>query len=272
MDYKLGVQMVDITPQEAKEMLEGCNIGNRKIKKYTVDQYAYEMKAGEWKQNGESIVFSDRGVLKDGQHRLLAVVKSGVTLKNQVVAVVKDEQANYYDNGVARTLNDVLHFAGYDEPYMRNLAIQGTINMGVKRKLKCTKPPKSLTIEQMIKHKEAGMFIYDNILKRDAKLLAGVKKSGLLLTVLNAYECGVAHDTLCRFCNVLVTGISTVPEDVMLIRFRDYLKDVSYGRGGTRSQEDDYYRSQKILHYYEQGKILHKYVETKEEFYEFKML
>lgn len=43
------------------------------------------MKTGRWVLNGETICFDSNGVLRDGHHRLLAIIESGVTIEVLVV-------------------------------------------------------------------------------------------------------------------------------------------------------------------------------------------
>ena len=44
-----------------------------------------EMQDGKWRLNGKTICFDSTGRLLNGQHRLSAVVRSGVTLTTVVV-------------------------------------------------------------------------------------------------------------------------------------------------------------------------------------------
>jgi hypothetical protein len=75
---------MEITPEVAAEMLK-FNTMNRPLSKVWVNQLAGRMERDEWKYNAETITFADDGTLLDGQHRLSAVVKSGVTIKALVV-------------------------------------------------------------------------------------------------------------------------------------------------------------------------------------------
>ena len=59
------------------------------------------MKAGKWCLNGEAIEFDTNGKLKNGQHRLRAVIKSGVAIDCVVVRGV-DPDIVLYDNGLKR--------------------------------------------------------------------------------------------------------------------------------------------------------------------------
>jgi hypothetical protein len=112
-------EIVDVTPGLAKEWLDH-NTHNRNIREQVVDGYAVDMAAGHWPENGQSIKFSVTGVLLDGQHRLAAIVKSGVTLRMLVVRNLPDETQMTMDTGAKRTFADVLRLNG--ESYVVPLA------------------------------------------------------------------------------------------------------------------------------------------------------
>lgn len=66
-----------VTPKYAEELLK-MNTDNRKVRQTKVDSLAESMKKGEWELSNDAIVISEGNVLLNGQHRLLAVIKSGV--------------------------------------------------------------------------------------------------------------------------------------------------------------------------------------------------
>ena len=71
-------EVVLITPAMAQELLL-MNTFNRPLSAAKVAKYAALMKAGAWAYNGEgSISISRTGKLLNGQHRLHAIVNSGV--------------------------------------------------------------------------------------------------------------------------------------------------------------------------------------------------
>lgn len=76
-------QTVLVDPKKAELWLKK-NTKNRKVSNRHVSQLANEMKEGKWLLNGQAIAFSKDGVLLDGQHRLLAVIMSGVTVEMTV--------------------------------------------------------------------------------------------------------------------------------------------------------------------------------------------
>lgn len=99
-----------ISPAKAKEWLQ-FNIGNRLVTKATVDFYAKQMAEGKWRLTGENIKFAKSGRLIDGQHRLLAVIKSGVTIENGIVRNLDEDIIYYIDQGRMRTPKDVFRFS-----------------------------------------------------------------------------------------------------------------------------------------------------------------
>lgn len=85
---------------------------NRKISERLVDEYAEEMKNGNWMLNGETIVFDEKGHLVNGQHRLSAVVKSGAFVQFVVVRGVIEESLLTFDSGKKRTTADTFNIDG----------------------------------------------------------------------------------------------------------------------------------------------------------------
>lgn len=105
------VETLDVTPELAHEWL-GWNTHNRNLRRRTVDAYAADMTNGDWLWNGESIKFADDGTLLDGQHRLAAVVQSGVTVGMLVVRGLPSDAQDTVDSGIIRKFADVLHLRG----------------------------------------------------------------------------------------------------------------------------------------------------------------
>lgn len=105
------VKIETITPQKAEEYL-GKNIKNRSIKEQKVEQYARALKAGDWKLNGEAIKFDDKGELRDGQHRLVAILESGKEMTTFVVRGVSADSQETMDQGASRSINDTFKLRG----------------------------------------------------------------------------------------------------------------------------------------------------------------
>jgi len=80
----------NITPDIAEEMLLN-NTGNRALNLRHVDRLAKEIKAGRYKINGDMIRLSKNGRVLDGQHRLNAVIKSGIPIQSWVMEDMSDD-------------------------------------------------------------------------------------------------------------------------------------------------------------------------------------
>ena len=109
-----GYEVERITPKRAAELLS-LNLKNRNIRRTVVDRYAKDMTAGRWKFDGSPIRISVEGVLIDGQHRLTAIIESGVTLPMMVIYDLPTEVRDSIDTGAVRSAADVLHFNGFPD-------------------------------------------------------------------------------------------------------------------------------------------------------------
>lgn len=65
-----------------------------------------------WKMNGEAIKFSNTGRLLDGQHRLLACVESGCSVRTLVIRGLPEDTQETMDAGKSRTMANVLELKG----------------------------------------------------------------------------------------------------------------------------------------------------------------
>ncbi|MBU0958563.1 MAG: hypothetical protein KKB31_01330 [Nanoarchaeota archaeon] len=79
------VHWVDVTPTLAERWLNNKNIHNRLIRERLVEQYALDMKRGNWGKTHQAIAFDENGDLIDGQHRLAAIMRSGKTINFLIV-------------------------------------------------------------------------------------------------------------------------------------------------------------------------------------------
>ncbi len=115
----LTVELVRITPQIAKNYLR-YSVKNRKISIKNLQFLKNEMENDRFLENGEAIIFDINGDLKDGNHRLKAIVKSGKSYFIPIVRGVQTSCMPTYDTGKNRSAADVLSLNGFK--YCTNIA------------------------------------------------------------------------------------------------------------------------------------------------------
>ena len=108
----ISVSLVYITPEIAQHYL-GFNTQNRKESEGSISFLTQQMNKGLFVENGESIVFDKNMKLTDGQHRLMAIIKSGKSYHIPVVKGVAEKSMATYDTGKNRKASDVLSINGF---------------------------------------------------------------------------------------------------------------------------------------------------------------
>jgi hypothetical protein len=101
-----------VTPEHAKSLLER-NIKNRPLSKRRVRDLGNAMLKGEWRFTDESIKLDLEGRLLDGQHRLSAIVLTGIAQWTRVTRGLDTNAFEVLDRCKRRTPADVLAIHGY---------------------------------------------------------------------------------------------------------------------------------------------------------------
>ena len=125
-----GTHTIKVDPRLANSWLL-LNQNNRPLSESHVQEYVARMKNGEWVLNGQCIIFSNTGVLLDGQHRLAAVVNSGLTIPFDVRFGINEETFATIDDGKKRTPADV--FSIESIPNYANAAAVVNLVIGMER-------------------------------------------------------------------------------------------------------------------------------------------
>src|SRR5207248_3219207 len=80
----LASRVVQVTPEMAAKWLETTG-PNRPVHQATVERLAADMSNAAWYLNGDRIRFDENDALRDGRHRLSAVVLSGQTVPMEIL-------------------------------------------------------------------------------------------------------------------------------------------------------------------------------------------
>lgn len=101
-----------VEPEQAEKWL-AANIANRTVRPARVKEYATAMSEGRWLYTADPIRFDEDGKLIDGQHRLMAVVRSGQPVEMHVVRGLARNAQDAVDTGAIRTASDALKVRGF---------------------------------------------------------------------------------------------------------------------------------------------------------------
>jgi hypothetical protein len=107
----MNANLMTITPEWAQNTLNEKNSGNRPMNKQHVNALAKEMARGKWKVNGDTICLNGERLI-DGQHRLAAVVLSGMTIQSFVIDGLSSDVFDTKDVGKRRSAGDTLGVRG----------------------------------------------------------------------------------------------------------------------------------------------------------------
>lgn len=215
---KIETKQVTVTPEMAKNWLAKFNKRNRHVRDSAVDNYADDMKSGNWKFTHQGIAFYADGCLADGQHRLMAVVKANVPVKFLVTNGLPKETGAMLDQHARRQLHDAMVIGGLADWSNRNIvAICRFLmsDMGAMTK------PRSVS--------EISAFLnkYKDVLQQVDRLVISKKRhvthSGILACYVCALLAGEPVEKIKRFAEIMFSGESIGPTENAPIRLREYL-------------------------------------------------
>ena len=151
------VKTMTITPKVAAEIVDTLNTHNRSYNHRQVDTFAMAMRGGRWEHTHQGIAFRRDGTLADGQHRLLAQVKAGVSITYEVTLGLSDGEVASLDLGTRRRVADIYEIrsgAGKDPIASRKAAIASIMINGVENATKGQQIDRIVTVLFLEAHEE----------------------------------------------------------------------------------------------------------------------
>jgi len=219
-----------ITPTDAQAALD-WRMSNRAPRKRHVERLSRDMATGNWQMNGAPIVFDDTGKLIDGQHRLLACVKSGAPFNTAVLSGVRgDVVCPTIDTGKARHFGDALKMRGMTR-YVNETASAVRHLMAVHKN--CT-----ISALRDISHSELSQFLEDSIdgvRLRDAVEAAAPAKLYAPTAPLAAifYASDAPPSEKAEFCESIATG-SGLCQGSPVLTYREWVMKARVKRATIR--------------------------------------
>jgi len=246
MEYDMQhwqVEEVYMTPELAQKYLE-TNVNNRKIKKQKVHEYARDMENGNWDIAGDGayVTISDEG-LKNAQHRLNAIIKSGCSVPMLIIKPINREP-RIIDRVAVRTLKDTIDMNGGIEGNAANSSVLGIINFMWANVFDFPNSDKPSAFEAMEYYREHYETLCDTIRICDHRPARGMKgylaNAGCKSAVYCALRSGVPYEVLDKFSKVVNTGIYEDKKELSAVVLRNMI--ISYDGTKTKSEGGDAYR------------------------------
>lgn len=220
MPIQLSLMM--ITPTIAAELLSK-NVNNRPIRKAIVNSYAKQMSQGRWKMTHQGIAFDDNGNLLDGQHRLHAIIQSGVSVLMTVASGVDPSSRIAMDDHARRTLSDSLTIERHEPITSIDIAIiRVVLENGTPKRDWSSRPSKQDIVDVIDRFRPAIAFSTTH--RGTAQHVAGIAVSPVLGAIALAWFYVEDIDRLEQFCVFLFKPAQTHgPGDRSAILLREFL-------------------------------------------------
>lgn len=197
----LFTEVVSISPEIAERLLER-NDCNRSTNERQIAAIAKDIANGLWQVNGETIIVSRDGQLNDGQNRLYAVIRAGITIETCVAFGASRESRFTVDMGRQRRAADFLQM--HNVKYSHNVAaivkqhqlyLHGIYRQGGSGQF--------LTKQELLRAYEARAKEYDRATERAARgkqlKSYGASPIGaayMILHAVNPLECNLFFDRI----------------------------------------------------------------------------
>lgn len=118
--------IVNMTPELAAELL-AKNPHNRPLSKPYVRELRRELEEGRWKTTHQGVAVDEDGNVLDGQHRLTAIVESGITVEMLLAEGVARDAFGAIDQHRKRTGGQILAMSGVSRDAPRMIAMARAI-------------------------------------------------------------------------------------------------------------------------------------------------
>lgn len=249
---EITMRRVCVSPDLAAEWLKR-NPKNRRMRDTRVRKFARDMANGDWMETHQAIAFNCDGTLRDGQHRLAAIVESQTPQTFWVAENLGEQAVLHIDTHAPRSDADAFAIAGRPVT-KRTVAVAKQVWTG----------PRSLGGNRFIltrvellnfidKHAEALAFV------EHLPTARGVCNAAILGAIARAYY-HVNREVLERFARVLIKGPQEdhQPRDVTALRLRDVAITVAGGASGGAVKAELYRKTQTAIAAFAEGRALSK--------------
>jgi hypothetical protein len=243
-------EVIKITPSLAEHFLSK-NILNRNISHALVNKYATDMESGNWEITHQGIAFYEDDTVADGQHRLLAIIKSRTTVSMMVTYGLKKESSLGIDIHRPRSIVDGIKIGGFSDWIdFKHIALINTI--ANRKRLTSVE-----TISWLKKLEQSVKFATTHLSSK-RYLTNASSQAGVALAHYNKVD----EALLSHFCKVFLNGVAESKFDTSIIKLRDeFLNNPSQSHG---VKMEKFYKTQRAIIAVANGEVLTRLITPKE--------
>ena len=244
-----------ITKEIALKLLQK-NSHNRPLSKNHLLHICDQLRKGQWKLNGDAIRYNDE-MLIDGQHRLTAVVETGIPMQTLVIEGLDSGVFDTIDTGKNRSNKDTLALVGEIDAMHLSSALLLVNNCNNKF---ARQHVTNIGIQELLRE-HAGIresMHYGNKCKYVIPKSVG---TGLHYLFSQKHGAQLAD----RFFEQLSTGVGLVKRSPILT-LRDKLMGIKQRQGFKIDQKKIAWYTIKAINMFVEGRLASKIIITSDEF------
>lgn len=238
----MRMEQILVTPELAMKWLDK-NESNRPIKQSVIERYSHDLRAGRWGLTHQGIAFKKSGALGDGQHRLWAIVETGIPVLMNVFWDVPDDSFEFVDAGIVRTARDIYHFK---HPGAETRVLEWGIS---RRMLFGTRWRASTSRAELVAFYEQYRDIITFVVREvmHGRVVRRITSASVMAPMCRALIAGEDPERIREFGEALINGTTTSPEDSAVVILRNWLL-LGYRRQiGISADLETYLKTQKAL-------------------------
>lgn len=231
----MKTELIKINPAMAEYYLSK-NYVNRTISYHRVDEYANAMDQNGWLLNHQGLAFYEDGSLADGQHRLLAIIKSKKTVQMMVTFGLKKPAAASIDVGRKRSMSDGIRIGELSD-WIGKRHISLMIQIADPKRLNTQE-----TVNWLEGMRESAIFAVDSFASNKKALVNATLHAAMALAHFYNPD---KEEKLRRFADVYMQGLVTNKNELSAIKLRDEFMTNTNNGGAYR--RDKFLKAQRAL-------------------------
>jgi hypothetical protein len=231
-----------ITPKKATQYLNQNN-SNRKLRDGVAERYANDMVNGNWTVCTAPIAFFEDGDVADGQHRLWAIVESGIPQSFIVMRGVPRDAALNIDTGFNRTLADNARISGHESSITNEMISYARATKIGERNISSQSNAEKLALVEELR--ESVTWAIQN-----GPRARGLRNACMMGAIARAYMHEGDRNKLKRFCEVVATGFAESRNESAAVAIRNHMLQNGMQKLSSQMWRETFLKVQNAIRYF----------------------